>query len=700
MKPKPGVLWLPAALVWAGAIVIIRAIRAARMNPIGPAEYLRRMAGAIAIGPHFAEFWAGHLWRLALCLLFFAGAHALGAKALDWILGPERDAEAEPLRPLFSIALGLGIVGYLAFFMAAAGLADRGWAVSGFAAVSGLGVWNIRRVGKGPRVAPFSWLLERRGVVERVALLFLAVGLGYAFLGTTVPEVFYDSLVYHLAVPQAYLDTGRMVDLPYNHYSYLPLFVSMLYYWGLAAAGMYGAKIFAFLLGVCLLAAIAAGGRFFRGGGGGQAEGRAGLVAAALFLGAPLVLLLFWECNSDCGAAFYLALAILGFAQWRRRGDDGRRWLYLSGILGGLALASKYTAVIGVMLLGLAALAKAVRSGLRSRVGPLMLYGILVLVPLMPWWARNEAYTGNPFYPYLARALGGARGDVGLLEAWREDARDGSPGLRPLKDVEKVWEDAVMGFKHASYDDTGPAFVAFLPLAAAAFREPWVPFLGVYAAASYGLGLSVTYVTRFLTPYFVPLCWLLAIGIVSAAARCRRLAGSAARGDASFNIYQLSKLTLLTSEQGLAVAAGRLTPEAYLTESRNLYPQPSYGAWGYLRKYGLPKQGSILLIGDSRAFYSPAPTIAGAPYDEPPIFAWAQASRDPEDLWKKLEARGVSAVVSNRAQLQSDYPVSYRDDRRSVAMISWMLKEHFKLVYQDRYAAVFLCLPAQSPQLK
>ena len=674
-----------AALIWAGAVIVARAVSAAAKNPIGPAAYARRLAGALAVGPHFASFWAAHAARLALCLLFFAGAYACGRRGLEGILGREYDAETEPLRPLFSIALGLGFVGYLAFFMAAAGLAGRGWAVSGFAAMSGLGAWSLRRLGKRPWIAPFSWLSERRGIVERVALIFLAAGLAYSFLGTTVPEVFYDALVYHLAVPQAYLAAGRMVDLPYNHYSYLPLFVSMLYYWALAAGGMYAAKIFAFFLGVCLVATLAAGGRFFK-------DWSAGLVAAALFLGAPLVLLLFWECNSDCGAAFYLALSILSFAQWRRRGVDSRRWLSLSGLMGGLALASKYTTAIGVAFLALAAFAAASRAGLRRRLGSLTLYAALLLVPLLPWWVRNGVYTGNPLYPYLADVGGGPNAEPALLEAWRVDARGGSPGLRPLANAEKIGRDAMRGFEHPSYYDTGPLFLAFIPWAAWAVQESWGPFLAVYAATTYGLGLSATYVTRFLTPYLVAVCWLLAVGIAAAAASgaAAPCLGALLAAGLFANLYQLSTLTLWTSGKSLAVAQGLMTTEDYLSKQRDLYPQPSYGAWDYLRKYGLPRKGTVLLIGDSRAFYSPAPTIAGAPYDEPPVFAWARASKGPEELWEKLEAREVGAVVSNRAQLQSGYPASYRYDRRSIAMISWMLKKHFHLVYQDRFAAVYL----------
>jgi hypothetical protein len=674
-----------AALIWAGAVIIARAVHVAAKKPSGPAAPARWLTGALAVGSHFASFWAAHAARLALCLLFFAGVHACGRWALEGILEADRDAETEALRPLFSIALGLGLVGYLAFFMAAAGLSGRGWADAGFAMVSGLGAWNLRRFGKRPRIASFSWLLERRGILERGALLFLAAGLAYSFLGTTVPEVFYDALVYHLAVPQAYLASGRMVDLPYNHYSYLPLFVSMLYYWALAAGGMYAAKIFAFFLGLCLLAALVAGGRFFKDWG-------SGLVAAALFLGAPLVLLLFWECNSDGGAAFYLALSILSFAQWRRRGADARRWLYLSGLMGGLALASKYTTAIGVACLAFAAFVATSRAGLRRRLGTLMLYAALMMAPLLPWWVRNGVYAGNPFYPYLAGVLGGPNAESALLEGWRADARGGSPGFHPSAMAAKIWRDAMRGFEHPSYYDTGPAFVAFLPWTAWAVQETWGPFLAVYAASAYGLGLCATYVTRFLTPYLIPVCWLLAVGIVAAAAT-RAVAlclGTLLAASLFANLYQLSKVTLGTSGRGLAVAEGLMTPETYLSKQRNLYPQPSYGAWSYLRKYGLPKEGAILLIGDSRAFYSPAPTIAGAPYDPPPAFAWARASRDPEELWRKLREEGVSVVVSNGAELQRDYPAAYRDDRRSIAMISRTLKDHFKLVYQDRYAVVYL----------
>jgi len=679
---------LAAALLWGTIVVAFRTAYASKDIPIGLGYYLEHLPPDLTtLGPNFTHFWIGHLLRLAAGILFFIGAWALGRKALEWILGPAaEDAAADSIKVVFSLGLGLGMLACLAFFLAAAGLASRNWVIPCYVLVCLYGGWGVFRhwpKGNGP---PRADAAARPTALERIAFAFLCLGLLYAFLGTTVPEVFYDALVYHLAVPQAYLTAGRMIDLPYNHYSYLPLLVSMLYLWALAVGGMYCAKIFSFLLGLCLLAAIYSGGKFLKDRG-------VGLVAAAMFLGMPLVLNLFWMSNSDLGAAFFLTLALLGFWRWRQNPQKHIRWLYLSGLCGGFALASKYTAALGVGLLALAAIWEGLRHKDSPRFSSVALYGFLILLPLVPWWVRNYAYKKNPFFPYMVNTLGGTNADPALIARWYAETRNGTPGLRPMDHLEKIWNDAVLGFKDPQYTDTGPLFVAFIFLIFAVFKIPWVRFVALYAGAAYFLGLSATYLTRLLVPYLAPLCWVLALAALSISGlkkAFRVWVGALFMAILFFNVYQLSKLDLFTSVDGLGVATGRVTPEEYLKLPRNLYPDPSYGAYEFLKGLHLRGDEKILLLGDSRAFYSPGPTIASAPYDIPPILAWAGESRTPQELWEKLKSRRLCVFLSNRDELHRTVSAKYLNPR-SEKLISSMLHRHFNLAYQDHGVVVYLC---------
>jgi hypothetical protein len=117
-------------------------------------------------------------------------------------------------------------------------------------------------------------VLSLRGV-DLILFLYLLFTFLLTFLLTLAPPNAndYDSLVYHLAAPQRYLDIGRIVELPYDHHSYFPFLTEMLFALGLQWKGPVLAKLFHWLmLPLCCMTLIAMGSRHF--------SRRAGLVAA------------------------------------------------------------------------------------------------------------------------------------------------------------------------------------------------------------------------------------------------------------------------------------------------------------------------------------------------------------------------------------------------------------------------------------
>ena len=127
------------------------------------------------------------------------------------------------------------------------------------------------------------YLRSLRGLNLLLALYLAAISL-FTFVLTLAPPSGgeWDSLMYHLAVPQQYLRHGKIVELPYDHHSYFPFTMDMLFLWGLALRGPVLAKLFHWLmLPLCCAALVAIGKRHL--------SLRAGLLAAALFASIPIV---------------------------------------------------------------------------------------------------------------------------------------------------------------------------------------------------------------------------------------------------------------------------------------------------------------------------------------------------------------------------------------------------------------------------
>lgn len=682
-SPIPSYWFVAVALGWATLVFVLH-LHFSRRIPDGPVLYFHKIISELTLGRNFANFWFGHILRTSGCLLFFVGAGSIGRYALQWFLRNREDDGTGPLNAVLSLGLGLGILGYAAFAMIALGIIQKPVIISCYVLIGGVALkqlfqsvgmsWNATH--KNPTVS-LTW-------GEKLIIYFIAGALFFSFLGSTVPEISYDALVYHLAVPQAYVYSGRMIELPYNHYSYLPLFTSMLYFWGLALDGMYSAKLINFFLGLSIMIGLYRWGVVLK-------NRAVGLFACSIFLGTPLVIYLFWMSNSDFCVSFFLLLMLIGVWRWAQDAEKNSRMLYLAGLFGGVALATKYTAAFGISILTPIILWINWNNRRGGWLREFCLYGTLLLLPLIPWWTRNYIYKGNPVFPYLVTALGPPSSDLDLVNSWHSETKDRSSGPQVLELLEKFWKDAMAGFADAPYYYVGPLFLGFFLLVLGGFKVPWVKWGTIYCVLSIVLGLSQTHITRLLIPYYVPLALIIALVAISLPSKpiCRAWMFSLLLSISISNSYEMSGLFLLTSMRGLRIATGVLTPSEYLKQPHSsIYTDPPYAAFEFIGKMNLNPGEKVLVLGESRVFYCPISPIANASHDVPVTFSWANDSRDPAELYMKLKARNVSVFLSNNtASRRNDSPKYI--NARGVSMIASMLDIYFNKIYEDQWTIVY-----------
>lgn len=242
-------------------------------------------------------------------------------------------------------------------------------------------------------------VLRELGGVEKALLGYLFALFLLTFVFCLVPPTGtdYDSLTYHLAVPAQYLRAGKIVELPYDHHSYFPLTVEMLYLVGLAARGAVFAKLFHWLmLPLGALALLALGKRAH--------SARAGLLAACLYASMPMVLQEATTAYIDLGFAAFAFLAVLCFVGAPSE-DKGQNWLW-SGAFCGFCLGSKYFGWLIFGFLGLWFLVESFKSRSFS-VRRLACFAVPALIFGAPWYIRNVFWTGNPVFPFAYGLFGG-----------------------------------------------------------------------------------------------------------------------------------------------------------------------------------------------------------------------------------------------------------------------------------------------------
>lgn len=314
---------------------------------------------------------------------------------LAWVVGRGAlrgfpfDSSLEKL--VFSSGIGAGIVATTVFMLGCAGqirpvpvgVALAGLLLAGLAMgrAAGNPTGQAPEPGRGNPPAGLPW----------IAWAMLAGGLGWLLWPLMrlplYPPVEWDATSFHLPVARAFARTHGIGPLPWVRYPAFPAVQESLFSLGM----LFSRDVFAqltqlwmtLLTGVALLA-------------WGRREGswRTGGLAAALWLGASMVVELGVIAYVDAGLACFAALACYAFSNWRR--DRNGRWLALCGCFAGLAASSKYSGLILAVSLGGAVLASS------RRPGPALRFASIASLVALPWYARIGWFTGSPVFPFLS----------------------------------------------------------------------------------------------------------------------------------------------------------------------------------------------------------------------------------------------------------------------------------------------------------
>lgn len=226
------------------------------------------------------------------------------------------------------------------------------------------------------------------------ALLVCCVGAAPYLVQALLPSLDADGFMYHLPLAKRFIERPLWTVDPYFPAFNFPGAIS-LFYSGFLLVGAETAILpYNLLTAGGLLVGVYAIAHHF----GGQAAG----VWAVLF---ALPMNVAWEValtpRVDAQLAVYFVLAALAFLLWL---EDTRRtgYLVVLGMLLGMGLGIKYTALALVALFVAAVLVAALRAV--HPVRSVAIFGLAVAIsPSWFWYGRNAALLGDPAYPMLFR---------------------------------------------------------------------------------------------------------------------------------------------------------------------------------------------------------------------------------------------------------------------------------------------------------
>ena len=327
---------------------------------------------------------------IALFLLFILGFLSAGRIFTRKIWDLKFSGPAEAF--VFSSALGSIITSVMV-----AGLAFIGqvsaltcWGVLAILLFSGIGSLREYKQWKlTAGLAVFFPLSPLKTAVQIILAVLVLLALSLAL----APAFGTDALVYHLAVPKAFLEAGGIVNLPNNVYSFYPQHMEMLYLFALALGTDHLAQLTG--LGIVFLLLIALHQNY---------RGTYALLVPAVFLSTPVFFNVAYSAYVDLQAAAYIFLSFYAWENWQTRKQTG--WFYLMTVFVGTAVATKLTAIIAlpIALLGVALQG---RTQPNKTLGQCFILVLGALLFILPWWGKNYFFTGNPLAPFFMQIFGG-----------------------------------------------------------------------------------------------------------------------------------------------------------------------------------------------------------------------------------------------------------------------------------------------------
>jgi len=557
-----------------------------------------------------------HAWGWAIVLPVLAVLTWCGGRWCRLLRLPFIDT-AERL--VFGLALSGGALSYLVLAAGLLGGLKTGllWAILGALVLSAL-PWRAES------------LAEDKPVWRQWAVALVVAVLVLPMVASPPAATDWDGLSYHLAAPAIWLREGRIGYISFMHHSNFPFVIEMQYLWALGVgAGAGGAKVFHWATLLMTVGAILA----FA-----QRAGFSGGWASASLVSVPVVL---WEATvayADLATTAYTLLFLL--AAWNATNESSastrRRWLALAGLMGGLALGTKMTALGSVGILALLLLWERVR--LREIA---LCVGIALLVGA-PWYIKTYVYTGNPVYPYFYEIFGGRNWTTENARIYREAQLAFGLGREPYQLLMAPFN---LTFYWSRFFDPLPfvGSVGFVYLAALvpllfANRLPaasrwWIPFILVSLVLWFVLMQQV----RYLMPVF-PLVSLL----------CGWLA---VRTEGRFTARAL-QVAMILQVLWCAVGLSPLWSRAMSvwTQSASTYLERALpGVWQASEwiNRNTPREAGVLLYDETRGFYLQRRYLWGNPGHHT-LIDYASFT-DGEMLARALYRMGYQYVLQNLA---------------------------------------------------
>ncbi|MFA6583661.1 MAG: phospholipid carrier-dependent glycosyltransferase [Elusimicrobiaceae bacterium] len=583
-------------------------------------------AAVFAWSRNFAGIYAFELWNTALFAVFACAVYGAGRRLIG--------ARAEALGGkgyVFAASLSVGLAAF-SYAMVLLGALKLFYPVTAVLLLGGF-LWFGRANMKPDITLPD---FKENIFLSAPVLLLLAA----AFFIAWMPPHQYDSLVYHLALPEIYTVRHALVTVPDSVFSYFPQNGEMFFTFGLLLKSD--------ILGQMIVWLALAAACVWTYAYAMELTG-AGLLAVFLVVTHTSVLLMASTTYVETFVTLWLTAGVISFLKWagQRGGPNAFIWLVLSGIFCGAGFGTKYYAGIAIGILFLLGVYCVFRLGTfsarrRTMLELLGFAGICALL-FLPWGIKNIVSVGNPVFPFFYK-FGGGAADLakGYFRVLSEYGHHNGFFMNLLRfPFQAVTSPGNFGGGMDVLGGIGwELFFLSVPLMLLALRENRkLRILGVYLLAHWFVWFATGKVMRFLT-VIVPLSSVLAAaGFYFAAknygSRVRVLLWT------GLAVFTVTRILMFAHVQNIFEVPGILSgvnsrPE-YLSARLSYYPCADFVANEHLGT-------KVLYAGEQRTFYTGADSVGTNVFRVNGFVKWADAGTIETEIRKNKISRVITVV--------------------------------------------------------
>lgn len=621
----------------------------------------------------FIKYASLHMALLLLLLVSAFGMGALGVQITGF-----RDRLSLRFY-LYSIALGLGILGHLVLGLGALRLLfpEIAWTLI-FLGLAVTLIEFIRNHKEYGQLTTRFHLPKKIHWFSAVLVFVLVINWLYPLLvNALVPALSWDEVAYHLAIPGIYIRNHAISYISFIPYSNWPLQTELLFTLSLLISSEPLAHLITWMSFVMVCASLFLFGRRYF-------SNHTGLLAAVIFASTPMVTTLAGTALIELPLTMYTLFAVMTLLEWMET-RSSYAWI-LSAIFGGLAASTKLNAALVPLFLGsFFAIASLLvqRTSLVESVKRFIQYGLLAFIVVAPWYAKNWIQTGSPFWPFLYPILGGHNWDLLGNEYLFGFIRRPNMPITPVRWLLGLWKLTFDAVEFGPYRVTlGWFYIFLLPLSLPSLwlAEPgqrrMVRALALLGIVFYTSWFFQTHQTRFLMPTTSILAILSAAGITW-------LWGTA--GGKFRTIIQLGLSIALIGSSWLAkpedrdqitshwpYLSGQVTRNQYLSTKI-----PGYEAFVYANDNLPPDAYVLLALYESRGYYLEREYMWANPISQRALRLEQFSS--PEELAVDLKSRGITHILFLSNLVDNYTYIRYGETITN--LVRTLLANHAHLIY-------------------